>query len=68
MIFEKTPKERSVCLAGLAARVGDPVRVSLSGAEIEGQIASIAGSVLLVKVKAAPLKVNAAKPKRKRTA
>jgi hypothetical protein len=68
LIFEKTPKERSVCLAGPAARVGDPVRVSLSGAEIEGQIASIAGSVLLVKVKAAPLKVNAAKPKRKRTA
>ena len=54
--FEKTPKERSVCLAGPAARVGDPVRLSLSGAEIEGQIASIAGSVLLVKVKAAPLR------------
>jgi hypothetical protein len=60
--FEKTPKERSVRLAGPVPAVGDPVRIGMSGVEIEGQIVSIAGTVLHVKVKATMLR---AKPKRR---
>jgi hypothetical protein len=60
--YEKAPKERAVRLAAPAASVGDPVRVGISGVEIEGHIARIVGPVLHVKVKAAPLK---AKPTRR---
>ena len=61
-------QDRFRLVVGPIARVGEPVRVGVSGVEIEGQIASIAGSVLHVKVKVAPLKVNTAKAKRTRTA
>jgi len=48
--------------------VGESVRVSVSGAEIEAEITNITGPVLHVKVKAAALKMNPAKPRRTRTA
>jgi hypothetical protein len=50
--YEKTPKERPVRLAGPAPLFGEPVRIGMSGVEIEGRITSGAGSVLHVKVKA----------------
>jgi hypothetical protein len=64
--YEKTPKERPVRLAGPTARVGDPVRVGVSGVEIEGRITDASTPVLQVKVRATPLKMKPAK--RSRTA
>jgi hypothetical protein len=56
--YEKAPKERAVRLAAPAAAIGDPVRVGVSGVEIEGRSARIVGPVLHVKVKAAQLKAK----------
>ena len=50
--YEKTPKLRPVRLSGPIARVGDPVRIGLSGAEIEARITDASTQVLHVKVKA----------------
>jgi hypothetical protein len=64
--YEKTTKERPVRLAAPTARVGDPVRIGISGMEIEGRITDASTSLLHVKVNATPLKM---KPiKRSRTA
>lgn len=65
--FEKAPKQRPVRLAGRAATIGDPVRIGLSGVEIEGYIIGV-GPVLHVKVKATQLKVQPGKTKRTRSA
>ena len=59
--FEKAPKERRVRLATPTPIVGDPVRIGMSGVEIEGRIASIAGNVLHVKVKATQLRARPAR-------
>jgi len=56
--FEKTPKERQVRLSAPAAAVGDPVRIQVSGVEIEGRITKIDGAVLRVKVKATPARTR----------
>jgi hypothetical protein len=66
--WEKEPRERQVRLSAPTARVGDPVRIRMSGVEIEGIIADARGPVLKVKVKATPLKVKAVKSKRSRSA
>ena len=56
--FEKAPNLRPVRLAAPSARVGDPVRVGMSGAEIEGRISATSGFVLHVKVKATQLRAE----------
>jgi hypothetical protein len=56
--WEKTPKLRAVRLAAPTARVGDPVRIAVSGVEIEAQIVDASTSVLQVKVKATPLQAT----------
>jgi hypothetical protein len=66
--WERAPKERQVRLSATTARVGDPVRIRMSGVEIEGVIVDASTPVLKVKVKATPLKVKAVKSKRTRTA
>jgi hypothetical protein len=48
--YETKPKPRSVRLIGPAVRVGDPVRVGVSGVEVEGRIVEIAASVLHVEI------------------
>jgi hypothetical protein len=37
---------------------GDPVRIGVSGVEVEGRIVDATGPVLRVKLKAAPLRVG----------
>ena len=54
-------------LAAPTARVGDPVRVRMSGVEIEGVITATT-PVLKVKVKATQMKVKAVKTKKLRSA
>ena len=66
--WEKQPKDRQVRLAAPIARVGDPVRIRMSGAEIEGVITDASGPVLKVKVKATQVKAKAVKSKRVRSA
>ena len=56
--YEKAPKQRPVRLAGPTARAGDPVRIGVSGVEIEGRITDASTSVLHVKVKAMPLRAG----------
>jgi hypothetical protein len=55
--YEKTPKERPVRLAGPAPVIGDPVRVGMSGVDIEGPHQR-GGLGPAVKVKATPLRVT----------
>jgi hypothetical protein len=66
--YEKTPKIRPVRLLAPTARVGDPVRIGVSGVEIEARITDASTPVLRVKVKATPLKVKGAKTKKVRSA
>ena len=66
--WEKQPKERQVRLSAATARVGDPVRVRMSGVEIEGVITDASSAVLKVKVKAMQLKAKAVKTKKVRSA
>ena len=42
--YESKARERDVRLIGPKPRVGDPVRVALGGAEVEGQIVDVVGS------------------------
>jgi hypothetical protein len=51
--WEKTPKERQVRLAAPTARVGDPVRIRMSGVEIEAVITDASTPVLHMRVKPA---------------
>jgi hypothetical protein len=54
---EKASNVRPVRLSSPTARVGDQVRIGLSGgAEVEARITAISGPVLHVRVKATPLK------------
>jgi hypothetical protein len=66
--WEKAPKDRQVRLAAPTARVGDPVRIRMSGAEIEAVITDASTPVLRVKIKPAAVKAGATKTKRTRTA
>jgi hypothetical protein len=56
-----------VRLAGHTAHVGDPVRIRMSGAEIEAVITNASTPVLHVRVKPAAVKAGIAKTKRTRT-
>ena len=47
---EGQPDYRPVRLSSPAARVGDPVRVTIAGAEVEGVIAAVLYSVLHVRI------------------
>jgi hypothetical protein len=64
--WEKQPKERQVRLAGPSPRVGDPVRVRMSGVEIEAVITDANTPVLHVRIKPAALKASVTKTKRTR--
>jgi hypothetical protein len=66
--YENAPKERPVRLAAPTAQVGDPVRIGMSGVEIEAVITDTSTAVLKVKVKATPLKMKVVKAKRVRSA
>jgi hypothetical protein len=59
--MRRTAKERPVRLSASAPRVGDPVRIGVSGVEIEAQIVDASGPVLRVKVKAAALRAKSRK-------
>ena len=52
--YESKAKEREVRLIGSKPRAGDPVRVALGGAEVEGQIVDVAGSVVHVQITKKP--------------
>jgi hypothetical protein len=56
--YEKEPKERPVRLAAPTAVVGDPVRVGMSGVEIEGRITDTSSPVLRMKVKPTALRAG----------
>jgi hypothetical protein len=64
--YERTPKQRPVRLAGPTAVVGDPVRIGMSGVEIEGRIVDASSPVLRVKIK--PIALHARPIKRVRRA
>ena len=51
--YESKPKEREVRLIGSERYVGDPVRVSLGGAEIEGEIVAVEGPIVHVQLRTA---------------
>jgi hypothetical protein len=44
--YEDAPKPREIRLCASAARAGDPVRVKLSGVEVEGRITAVVYSVV----------------------
>lgn len=46
--YEEQAAPRAVRLTGAAARVGDMVRVCVSGVEVEGHITAIEGSILRI--------------------
>ena len=54
---------RAVRLTGDAVRVGAPVRVSVSGVEVEGRIAAIDGTILRVELSTPLAKKKMAKAK-----
>ena len=58
---------RVVRLTGAGARVGEPVRVSLSGVEVEGRVAAIDGTILRVELSAPRVKKRMAKVPPRRT-
>ena len=60
--WEKQPKDRQVRLAAPTAHAGDPVRIRMAGAEVEGIIIDASTPVLRVKLKSTPVK---AQPKRR---
>ena len=60
--YERVPKLRPVRLAGPVPIVGEPVRIGISGAEIECRISKVDGAVLHVRVKATQLRAS---PKRR---
>ena len=48
--YEQQPTLRAVRLSGATARVGDAVRVGVSGVEVEGRITAIEVSILRVEL------------------
>jgi hypothetical protein len=59
--YEREPKPRQVRLSGPSIVVGEPVRVGLSGVEIEAIIVSVDQGELVVKVRRTPAKVESLK-------
>jgi hypothetical protein len=56
--YEKTPKQRPVRLAAPTAVAGDPVRIGVSGVEVEGRIVDASGPILRVKLKTTQLRAR----------
>jgi len=48
--WEDEPQPRPVRLVGTSARVGDPVRVTVAGVEVEGRIEAVESSTLHVRI------------------
>jgi hypothetical protein len=48
--WEKKPQPRAVRLVSKSAQVGDLVRVTVAGVEVEGQIEAIESSTLHVRI------------------
>ena len=67
--YEKTSKPRQVRLSGPSIVVGQPVRVGVSGVEVEAIIAAVNAGVLTVAIKRAPAKAESPKgtTRKKRT-
>lgn len=56
--YEPEPRPRQVRLARASVVGGDPVRIGVSGVEVECVIAGVEGGVLTVKVKRTVAKVG----------
>ena len=67
--YEKASKPRQVRLSGPSLVVGQPVRIGVSGVEIEAVIADVDAGVLTVKVKRIPARIGSTKttPRRAQT-
>jgi hypothetical protein len=63
--YEKAAKQRPVRLAAPTAVAGDPVRIGISGVEVEGRIVDADGTVLRVRLKATPLTMGTVKRTRR---
>ena len=50
MLVEEEPQERSVRLVSTSAQVGDPLRVTVPGAEVEGRIEAVESPTLHVRI------------------
>ena len=48
--WEDTPAQREIRLVSRSARAGDPVRVKLSGIEVEGRITQVVEGVVYVRI------------------
>ena len=48
------PQGRGVRLVSESAQVGDPVRVTVAGAEVEGRIEAVEASTLRVRIRRSP--------------
>src|SRR5687767_8385363 len=49
--YESRAREREVRLAGPKPQISDPIRVALSGAEVEGEIVDVEGSIIHVQLR-----------------
>lgn len=57
--YEKAPKPRQVRLCGPSIVVGEPVRIGVSGVEVEAVVVGVEGGVLVVKIRRTPAKAPA---------
>jgi hypothetical protein len=48
--WEEEPQPRAVRLVSKSAQVGDPVRVTVAGVEVEGRIEAVESSTLYVRI------------------
>ena len=48
--WEEEPQPRAVRLVSTVAQVGDPVRVTVAGVEVEGRIEAVESSTLHVRI------------------
>jgi len=64
--YEKSSKPRQVRLSGPSIIVGLPVRIGVSGVEVEAIVAGVDGGVLTVTIKRTPAKVETSKATRKK--
>jgi hypothetical protein len=48
--WEAEPQLRPVRLVGMSAQIGDPVRVSVAGVQVEGRIDAVESSTLHVRI------------------
>jgi hypothetical protein len=48
--WEEEPQPRAVRLVNTSAQIGDPVRVTVAGVEVEGRIEAVESSTLHVRI------------------